>query len=133
MNIENALNQGVKILKENNIPNPYLDCEILLSESINKDKTLKWILHGIKLKIVNKKYKDGKYYLTEGTVGDIITPEIFSFIAEKGEALEDLREKDVETVIPKLQNKIIILSGKFKGSVGILLERSKSKNEVVVK
>ena len=38
MNIENALNQGVKILKENNIPNPYLDCEILLSESINKDK-----------------------------------------------------------------------------------------------
>ena len=38
MNIESALNQGLDILKENKIPNPYLDSEILLSESINKDK-----------------------------------------------------------------------------------------------
>ena len=38
MNIENTLNQGTNILKINNIPNPYLDSEILLSESINKDK-----------------------------------------------------------------------------------------------
>ena len=38
MNIENTLNQGIKILKANNISNPYLDSEILLSESINKDK-----------------------------------------------------------------------------------------------
>jgi release factor glutamine methyltransferase len=38
MNIENTLNQGISILKANNIPNPHLDSEILLSESINKDK-----------------------------------------------------------------------------------------------
>ncbi len=38
MNIENTLRKGVSILKKNNIPNPYLDSEILLSESINKDK-----------------------------------------------------------------------------------------------
>ena len=38
MNIENTLNQGINILKTNKILNPYLDSEILLSESINKDK-----------------------------------------------------------------------------------------------
>jgi len=38
MNIENALNYGINILKENKIKNPYLDSEILLSKSINKDK-----------------------------------------------------------------------------------------------
>ena len=38
MNIENTLNQGASILKKNKIPNPYLDSEILLSQSINKDK-----------------------------------------------------------------------------------------------
>ena len=38
MNIENTLNQGISILKANNIPNPHLDSEILLSKSINKDK-----------------------------------------------------------------------------------------------
>ena len=38
MNIENALNYGINILKANKIKDPYLDSEILLSKSINKDK-----------------------------------------------------------------------------------------------
>jgi len=38
MNIENILNQGISILKTHSIPNPQLDSEILLAESINKDK-----------------------------------------------------------------------------------------------
>jgi len=38
MNIENILNKGTSILKASKIANPYLDSEILLSESINRDK-----------------------------------------------------------------------------------------------
>ena len=38
MNIENILNEGTSILKKNNIPNPQLDSEILLSNLIKKDK-----------------------------------------------------------------------------------------------
>ena len=38
MNIENIWNKGTSILKANKIANPYLDSEILLSESINRDK-----------------------------------------------------------------------------------------------
>ena len=38
MNIENALNEGISILKENKISNPQLDCEVLLSNIIKKDK-----------------------------------------------------------------------------------------------
>jgi release factor glutamine methyltransferase len=38
MNIENILSEGIDVLQRNNIPNPRLDCEILLSKSINKDK-----------------------------------------------------------------------------------------------
>ena len=34
MNIENTLNEGIGILKKNKIPNPQLDCELLLSNSI---------------------------------------------------------------------------------------------------
>jgi release factor glutamine methyltransferase len=37
MKIENTLKYGINILKEHDIPNPYLDSEILLSKSINKD------------------------------------------------------------------------------------------------
>ena len=38
MNIENILNEGVNILQKNKIANPQLDSEILLSNSIKRDK-----------------------------------------------------------------------------------------------
>ena len=38
MNIENILIEGTNTLKQSGVSNPYLDCEILLSNSINKDK-----------------------------------------------------------------------------------------------
>ena len=38
MNIESILNEGISILKKNKIYNPQLDSEILLSNSIKKDK-----------------------------------------------------------------------------------------------
>jgi release factor glutamine methyltransferase len=38
MNIENILNEGINILKKNKIVNPQLDSEILLSNSIKRDK-----------------------------------------------------------------------------------------------
>ena len=38
MNIENILNEGISILQKNKIPNPQLDSEVLLSNSIQRDK-----------------------------------------------------------------------------------------------
>ena len=38
MNIENILNKGINILQKNKIANPQLDSEILLSNSIKRDK-----------------------------------------------------------------------------------------------
>ena len=38
MNIENILNEGISVLHKSKIPNPRLDCEILLSNLIKRDK-----------------------------------------------------------------------------------------------
>ena len=38
MNIESLLSEGISILKDNKIANPQLDSEVLLSNTINKDK-----------------------------------------------------------------------------------------------
>jgi release factor glutamine methyltransferase len=46
MNIEHTLHNGTNILKEYNIQNPFLDCEILLSEILKKDK--KYIILNLK-------------------------------------------------------------------------------------
>ena len=56
MNIENILSKGRNILKRNKIPNPQLDSEILLSNSIKQNK--KYIILNpkelINLKQLNK-------------------------------------------------------------------------------
>ena len=38
MNIQNILNEGINILKKKKISNPQLDSEILLSNTIKRDK-----------------------------------------------------------------------------------------------
>ena len=51
MNIKSILREGVKILNDYNIKNPYLDSEILLAKTLNKDR--KYIILNLK-KDLNK-------------------------------------------------------------------------------
>jgi release factor glutamine methyltransferase len=56
MNIENIINNAAGILKQNNIANPYLDVEVLLSKSINKDR--KYIILNLKKEINSNDLND---------------------------------------------------------------------------
>jgi len=99
-----------------------------------KKRKLKWVLPSIRLEIVSTSYKGGKYFKSQGTVEDIFDKYTFSFVLDTGEMLEDLDEKMVQTVIPKVGEKVKILKeGEYKGLVGVLLERQKKENKVVVK
>ena len=53
MNINSAITQGAKVLKDNFVKNPYLDSEILMSKVIGKDR--KYILLNSEINL-NKKY-----------------------------------------------------------------------------
>ena len=66
MNIQSAINQGVKILKDKLINNPQLDSEILMSKVINKDRKYVLLNHNKKIeahelmyfkKLINKRSK----------------------------------------------------------------------------
>ena len=52
MNIETAIKKGVNILKENNITNPYLDSEVLMTSTVKKDK--KYIILNSKKTLTDK-------------------------------------------------------------------------------
>ena len=62
MNIENVLNEGINILQKYKIANPQLDSEILLSNSIKRDK--KYIILNPK-EILNSEQLDKFYDLIE--------------------------------------------------------------------
>ena len=101
MNIENTLNQGISILKANNIPNPHLDSEILLSESINKDK--KHIILKSK-KILNSNQLDNFNSLIERRKNG----EPIAYLINKKEFWKDEFYINKNVLIPRPDTEIII-------------------------
>ena len=98
-----------------------------------KRKKIRWILPGIRLQVVSKKYRGGRYFEEIGRVEDVLDERSFTFITMKGEMLEDLEEKHLETIMPKVGEKIMVLKGENRGSVGVLHELKKKENKLVVR
>jgi G patch domain/KOW motif-containing protein len=96
----------------------------------NEEKALTWLTPGIRVKIVSRKYRDGKYYLASGTISDILSPKDFLLVTDNKEFLEDLKEKYLETEMPKLGGAVKVLRGEHKHKVGVLHNRDKKNNRV---
>jgi release factor glutamine methyltransferase len=101
MNIENILNQGVAILKNNNIPNPYLDSEILLSKSINKDK--KYIILNSKEILNNKQVDNFNNLIDRRKNGEPI-----AHLTNKKEFWKDEFYVNKDVLIPRPDTELII-------------------------
>ena len=101
MNIENVLAQGVIILKKNDIPNPYLDSEILLSKSINKDR--KYIILNLKKNLNNTQLNNFNSLVDRRKKGEPI-----AYLTNKKEFWKDEFYVDKDVLIPRPDTEIII-------------------------
>ena len=101
MNIENTLNKGINILKANNIPNPHLDSEILLSESINKDK--KYIILNSKEAINSKQLDNFNNFIERRKKGEPI-----AYLINKKEFWKDEFYVNRDVLIPRPDTELII-------------------------
>lgn len=104
-------------------------------EDEKKGKRLKWVAPGIIVRIISKKVYGGKYYNQKARITDVL--DRYKFLAqpiENGiEMLDNLTEKDIETVIPKdLNCSVLILRGEFKGEIGTIMSKDRKKDEVVI-
>jgi hypothetical protein len=56
------------------------------------------------------------------------------YVSETGEKryLKELSEKQLQTVVPKIEGFVLVLDKKFRGQKAKILERNKEKGEVVV-
>ena len=101
MNIENTLNYGIEILKANNISNPYLDSEILLSQAINKDR--KYIILNL------KEHIDEKYL---SVFSDLVNRrkkgEPIAYILNNKEFWNETFYVDKNVLIPRPDTEIIV-------------------------
>ena len=101
MNIENTLNQGINILKANKIINPHLDSEILLSESINRDK--KHIILNPKQILNNKQLDCFNSFIERRKNGEPI-----AYLINKKDFWKDEFYVNKDVLIPRPDTELII-------------------------
>ncbi|XP_067949149.1 G-patch domain and KOW motifs-containing protein-like [Watersipora subatra] len=91
-----------------------------------------WVQPLLKVKIVDRKYKDGRYYSSKVIVDDVL-PDSLVCKTESGRLLEGLRENQLESVIPRESNShVMVVAGEHKKEIGLLLQRNKDKEQVTV-
>ena len=101
MNIEQTLNKAVSILFENNIQNPYLDSEILLSKVINKDR--KYILLNSKENLKTVYLDRFNNFIKRRKKGEPI-----AYITNKKEFWKDTFYVNKNVLIPRPDTELII-------------------------
>ena len=101
MNIENILNEGINILQKNKIANPQLDSEILLSNSIKRDK--KHIILNPKEILNSKQLVKFKNLIERRKKGEPI-----AYLINKKEFWKDEFFVNKDVLIPRPDTELII-------------------------
>jgi len=101
MNIEKVLNQGINILKASNISNPHLDSEILLSESINRDK--KYIILNSKEILNSEQINNFNNFIERRKNGEPI-----AYLINKKEFWKDEFYVNKDVLIPRPDTELIV-------------------------
>ena len=92
-----------------------------------------WLCESIRVRIISSKYKNGKYYNKKANIVDVIDPMTCNCTTDEGKLLEGVRQKDIETIIPKEINTTVkVVQGRHAGRRGKLLEKNKAKGSCYV-
>ena len=101
MNIENSLNEGIKILKKSKISNPKLDSEILLSSSIKRDK--EYIILNPKEYLNSKQLEKFKILIERRKKGEPI-----AYLINKKDFWKDEFFVNKDVLIPRPDTELIV-------------------------
>ena len=101
MNIENILIEGTNTLKQSGVSNPQLDCEILLSNSINKDK--RYIILNPKQNLNDGQLSDFMSLIEKRKKGEPI-----AYLINKKEFWNDEFFVNKDVLIPRPDTELIV-------------------------
>jgi len=106
------------------------------SPDIKKVKSSKrtWLRPDLRVRCIDKKYKDGRYFNEKVIVIDVVTNDSCDCKTDEGKMLQDMRTDKLETVIPRETGSIVqIVGGDFKGELAELMEKDKAKCRAYVR
>lgn len=98
-----------------------------------KKKEEFWLRPQIRVRFIDRKYQNGKYYNTKMTIEDVTSRTTCMCNTEDGRILEDVKASMLETVIPrKSPAHVLVLLGSHCGQVGVVLKRDKERCRATV-
>jgi len=106
------------------------------SPEFKKPKSSKrtWLRPDLKVRCIDKKYKDGRYYEEKVIVIDVVTNDCCDCRTEEGKILEKMRCDKFETVIPRQAGSVLqVVSGEHKGELAELVDKDKAKCRAYVR
>jgi hypothetical protein len=94
---------------------------------------LKWVVPNIRVKVVDKR---SKYYLKKVVVTELLSDREFEcfYVDDRGHKvfLRELREKDLQSSVPRVGETVLILRGNHCGEQAVVFQREKKSERVVV-
>uniref|UniRef100_A0A8C1D5M3 G-patch domain and KOW motifs-containing protein n=1 Tax=Cyprinus carpio carpio TaxID=630221 RepID=A0A8C1D5M3_CYPCA len=92
-----------------------------------------WLQRDLRVRFIDKAFKGGKYYNSKMRVEDVLTPHTCVCRTEEGRLLDDIRQKMLETIVPKSDSDyIMVVLGEHRGQVGRILKRDREKSRAMV-
>ncbi|KAG0720426.1 G-patch domain and KOW motifs-containing protein [Chionoecetes opilio] len=109
-------------------------------EAQNKMKTKQqkanvppWVRENLRVRIINKNYKGGKYHKAKVVVMNVVTAESCECVAEGGRPIKGVDPAWLETVIPKQQPMVVmVVRGPHTGQKGRILQLHKDQEKASI-
>jgi len=99
----------------------------------DKSSDAPWVRADLRVRFVDKKYKNGRYYNAKMSVFDVVSKENCSLRDEKGSIIDGISQQWLETVIPRSDGQpVMVLRGEFRGDVGTIVDRDRKRQRASV-
>ncbi|KAI9023311.1 DExH-box splicing factor binding site-domain-containing protein [Hyaloraphidium curvatum] len=97
-----------------------------------------WLHPHLIVRVISKKLAFGDLYKRKLAVADVTRPGYATLRSDAGELYEDVSERDLETVVPGLNERVMVVAANSKqagavmGQLGTVVQKDKDKERVVV-
>lgn len=97
--------------------------------SLKVTTTENWLRVGIRVKVISKSVNEGRAYRQKGTVVDVPALGMCSLRLDSGSVLDRVKERQLETVLPEVGGRCMVLVGEWKGQLAVLCEKIIGKHD----
>lgn len=98
-----------------------------------KDDRKRWLSNHIRVRIISKDLKGGRFYLKKGEVVDVVGPYVCDIsMDETKELVQGIDQDLLETALPRRGGPVLVLYGRHKGVYGKLVQRDLDQETGIV-